>query len=300
MSYYKNARASARRGTIASYTDSITHINQGGGMKKEGLVPSVGWGTSSFRRAISSPAQREQVYYINQIGGVGGRHYQTKTPSDGVRKPGISNSYDYFDFINMRNLSFDNKLANILLKIAYIVPIDYCLIISPDKTLLEHNLEECFETSEINKIMSRFDILQSDILNIGSCKLRGIVTKEDLDYVNNKIISDKLDNLKGCIVPLNSPFKLAIVNIEYLNDLSKKGFGFNSYYGIRSINNIFTTPNCGALVPNNEYNACCQKLKDPSLKIKVNNKCKLPLNIICNPYTFNRLRDQYKCRVCPF
>ena len=85
---YRFSRSRASRGTNISYKDSISNGNQGGGPKKQGLLPVVGTGQFSLwngmRRAGSTPRQRQKVYCINQIGGVSGFHYQTKSPSDGV------------------------------------------------------------------------------------------------------------------------------------------------------------------------------------------------------------------------
>lgn len=85
---YRFSRSRASRGTNISYKDSITHRPQGGGPKKQGLLPVVGTGQFSrfygMRRAGSSPYQRQKLFCINQIGGISGFHYQTKAPSDGV------------------------------------------------------------------------------------------------------------------------------------------------------------------------------------------------------------------------
>ena len=85
---YRFSRSRASRGTNISYKDSITNGQQGGGSKKQGLLPVVGTGQFSrfygMRRAGSTPSQRQKLFCINQIGGVSGFHYQTKNPSDGV------------------------------------------------------------------------------------------------------------------------------------------------------------------------------------------------------------------------
>lgn len=85
---YRFSRSRASRGTNISYKDSISNGNQGGGPKKQGLLPVVGTGQFSLWygmcRAGSTPKQREKVFCINQIGGVSGYHYQTRAPSDGV------------------------------------------------------------------------------------------------------------------------------------------------------------------------------------------------------------------------
>lgn len=76
-----------KRLNIASYTSK----NQGGGNKKQGLAPSVGTGSFSLwggmRRAGSTPAGRAKVFCINQLGNIGMMNYQTRSPSDGVRRP---------------------------------------------------------------------------------------------------------------------------------------------------------------------------------------------------------------------
>ena len=72
---YRFSRSRASRGTIISYKDSITHRPQGGGTKKQGLLPVVGTGQFSLwngmRRAGSTPKQRNMVFSMNQIGGIG-------------------------------------------------------------------------------------------------------------------------------------------------------------------------------------------------------------------------------------
>tara|TARA_B110000003_G_C16326600_1_gene409024 strand:- start:173 stop:403 length:231 start_codon:yes stop_codon:yes gene_type:complete len=69
-----------------AYRASIINRPTGGGNKKSGLPPSVGKGIFSLNRAYGSPAQRRKVYFINQLGWTGGRFYQTRGPSDGVKR----------------------------------------------------------------------------------------------------------------------------------------------------------------------------------------------------------------------
>ena len=72
---YRFSRSRASRGTNISFKDSITHRPQGGGPKKQGLLPVVGTGQFSLwngmRRAGSTPKQRNMVFSMNQIGGIG-------------------------------------------------------------------------------------------------------------------------------------------------------------------------------------------------------------------------------------
>ena len=60
-----------------------------GGSAKSGLVSSVGMGqlnlTHGLGRAFSSVEDRKN-FCFNGIGGVGGKLYQTRAPSDGVSK----------------------------------------------------------------------------------------------------------------------------------------------------------------------------------------------------------------------
>ena len=76
--------------TLIARKASIINRPQGGGNKKSGLPPSVGQGTFSIwrglARAYGSPAQRRKVYFINQLSWTGGRYYQTRGPSDGVKR----------------------------------------------------------------------------------------------------------------------------------------------------------------------------------------------------------------------
>ena len=69
-----------------AYKASITNRPTGGGNKKSGLPPNIGKGMFSLTRAYGSPANRRKVFYINQLSWTGGRFYQTRGPSDGVRR----------------------------------------------------------------------------------------------------------------------------------------------------------------------------------------------------------------------
>ena len=91
---YRQARArgsSGSRNRVSSMNSSRSNQDQGGGNKKQGLAPSVGTGQFSLwngmRRAGSTPAGRSKVFCINQLSGVGMGVYQTRAPSDGVRRP---------------------------------------------------------------------------------------------------------------------------------------------------------------------------------------------------------------------
>ena len=73
-----------------AYRASITNRPTGGGNKKGGLPSSVGKGIFSLHRGLNraygSIAHRQRVFYINQLGWTGGRFYQTRGPSDAVRR----------------------------------------------------------------------------------------------------------------------------------------------------------------------------------------------------------------------
>lgn len=87
------------RNTKRSLKASITNRNYGGGNKKSGLINSTGGLPGiSLIRAGSTPAQRSKVFCINQLGGVGMGVYQTRAPSDGVKKPCVNN--------NLRKMQF--------------------------------------------------------------------------------------------------------------------------------------------------------------------------------------------------
>ena len=66
---------------------SITNRPTGGGNKKEGLAPSVGKGRMSIwggmSRSYGTPESRDTLSYVNQIGSVGSRVYQTSGSSGG-------------------------------------------------------------------------------------------------------------------------------------------------------------------------------------------------------------------------
>ena len=83
-----------QRARRISLMSSMINRNQGGGNKKQGLVPSVGKGQfglwNGMRRAGSTPAGRNKVFFMNQLGGVGMGVYQTRTPCDGVKRPGVA------------------------------------------------------------------------------------------------------------------------------------------------------------------------------------------------------------------
>ena len=91
----KAARAygssSGTRTTKSAMNSSRCNQNQGGGDKKQGLLPVVGNGQFSMwngmRRAGSTPESRRKVFCLNQLGGVGSGFYQTRGPSDGVKRP---------------------------------------------------------------------------------------------------------------------------------------------------------------------------------------------------------------------
>ena len=75
----KAARAygssSGTRATKSAMNSSRCNQNQGGGDKKQGLLPVVGNGQFSLwngmRRAGSTPESRRKVFCLNQLGGVG-------------------------------------------------------------------------------------------------------------------------------------------------------------------------------------------------------------------------------------
>ncbi len=81
----------------ASVYQTQVNGNQGGGMKKGGLPGTTSLGVQFAlrrvnQRAYSSPAQRRQVFCMNQIGGIGAVHggngSRTFAPAaDGVKKP---------------------------------------------------------------------------------------------------------------------------------------------------------------------------------------------------------------------
>jgi hypothetical protein len=85
----------------ARFKQSITNQNQGGGSKKQGLMPSVGTGTLSnwngLGRAYGTPKSREMLICINQLGSVNPRVYQSKyCGGGGANKPYISDSCEYY------------------------------------------------------------------------------------------------------------------------------------------------------------------------------------------------------------
>ena len=69
-----------------TFKSSITNRPTGGGGSKSGLISSVGRGRNGLGRAIGSFEDRKKNFCINQLGGVGSGFYQTRGPSDGVRK----------------------------------------------------------------------------------------------------------------------------------------------------------------------------------------------------------------------
>lgn len=77
------------------HVDRIININQGGGSKKQGIPSSTNLNTSAhvaFRnRNIVCPCNRNIIFCVNQLGGVGaggipGRSYMFSSSADGVRK----------------------------------------------------------------------------------------------------------------------------------------------------------------------------------------------------------------------
>ena len=82
--------SSGTRATSSAMNSSRCNQNQGGGDKKQGLLSVVGNGQFSLwngmRRAGSTPETRRKVFCLNQLGGVGSGFYQTRGPSDGVKK----------------------------------------------------------------------------------------------------------------------------------------------------------------------------------------------------------------------
>ena len=84
--------SSGTRATSSAMNSSRCNRDQGGGDKKQGLFPVVGTGQFSLwngmRRAGSTPESRRKVFCLNQLGGgVGSGYYQTRAPSDGVKRP---------------------------------------------------------------------------------------------------------------------------------------------------------------------------------------------------------------------
>ena len=77
--------------------EKTTSLIEGGGMKKGGLPATTSLGVQFAlrrvnQRAYSSPAQRRQVFCMNQIGGIGavggGNGSRKFAPgADGVKKP---------------------------------------------------------------------------------------------------------------------------------------------------------------------------------------------------------------------
>ena len=82
--------SSGSRNSISSMNSSRSSRPQAGGDAKSGLVPSVGMGkfnlTYGLGRAFGSVEDRKKNFCFNGIGGVGGKLYQTRGPSDGVSK----------------------------------------------------------------------------------------------------------------------------------------------------------------------------------------------------------------------
>ena len=82
--------SSGTRATSSAMNSSRCNQKQGGGPAKQGLLPVVGNGQLSLwngmRRAGSTPETRRKVFCFNQLGGVGSGLYQTRAPSDGVKK----------------------------------------------------------------------------------------------------------------------------------------------------------------------------------------------------------------------
>ena len=79
------------RSKRSAFKASITNRPNGGGNKKEGLAPSVGKGRMSvwggMSRSYGTPESRDILSYVNQIGSVGSRVYQTSGSSvGGARK----------------------------------------------------------------------------------------------------------------------------------------------------------------------------------------------------------------------
>ena len=75
--------------------DRIINVNQGGGSKKQGIASTTNlstWAHVAFReRNVVCPCNRDVVFCMNQLGGVGaggipGRSYMFAPGADGTRK----------------------------------------------------------------------------------------------------------------------------------------------------------------------------------------------------------------------
>lgn len=75
----------------AGFAGANLTLNTGGGDKKQGLTSSVGhdrWATKAIQTRADGN-QRDVIFYINQLGGVGAGKSQFRTASNSFKPDGV-------------------------------------------------------------------------------------------------------------------------------------------------------------------------------------------------------------------